>query len=118
MFDIECNFHVAPDSPLRDARNALEALRPYATWLGERAPQLRHWWLGGDSLEEARLYEAFAQGSNGHDAARAVLASEYKNSKAPVVFLWNGQDDSRNGASLVLGVTERIYPSRIALELD
>lgn len=118
MFDIECKFHVAPDSPLRDAGNALDALRPYATWLGEQAPQLKRWWLGADSLKDAHQYEAFAGGMNGHVAARAVVAAEYKRSRAPVVFLWNGQDDSKTGASLVLSVTERIYPSSISLELD
>lgn len=118
MFDLECNFHVQADSPLRDAGNALEALRPYAAWLGEHSPRLRRWWLGGESLGEAQQYEAFAEGSNGHVAAKAVLAAEYKKSRAPVVFLWNGNDDSKTGASLVLSVTEKLYPSKISLELD
>lgn len=118
MFDIVCKFHVAPDSPLRDAVNALEALRPYAAWLGSHAPQLKRWWLGGDSLEEARLYEAFADGMNGHDAARAVVAAEYKKSEAPVVFLWNGEAESKTGASLVLSITETVYPSKFSLRLS
>lgn len=118
MFDIVCKFHIDPNSPLRDAGNALDALRPYATWLGEHAPQLRRWWLGGDSLEQARQYEVFADSMNGHVAARAVLTAEFKKSRAPVVFLWNGEDDSKTGASLVLSVTEKLYPSKIQLELD
>lgn len=118
MFDIGCKFHVSPDSPLRKASHALDALAPYAKWLGEHNPALTRWWLGGDSLEEAQQYEAFAEGINGHAAAQAVLQAEYKNSRAPVVYLWNGQDDSKTGASLVLGVTESVYPSRISLELN
>ena len=118
MFDVVCKFHVAPDSPLREAGNALEALRPYAQWLGERDSTMKHWYLGGESLEEARRYEAFADDVNGHVAATAVLRVKYKKSTAPVVFLWNGQDDTKTGASLSLNVTERLYPSSIDLELD
>lgn len=118
MFDVDCKFHVSPDSPLRDAGQALDALRPYATWLGEQAPQLKRWWLGADNAKEAHQYEAFADGMNGHVATRAVIATKYKKSKAPVVFLWNGEDDSKTGASLVLSVTEKLYPSSISLELD
>lgn len=118
MFDVECKFHVPEDSPLRDAGNALDALRPYAAWLGEHDPTLKRWWLGGDSLEDAQLYEAFADGANGHTAAKAVVKAEFKKSRAPVVFLWNGEDDSKNGASLVLSVTEMVYPSKIRLSLD
>lgn len=118
MFDIVCKFHVASDSPLRDASNALDSLRPYATWLGDHDHTLKRWWLGGERLEGARQYEAFAEGANGHAAAKAVLAAEFKNSRAPVVFLWNGEDDSKAGASLVLSVTETTYPSKIELALD
>lgn len=118
MFDVVCKFHIAPDSPLREAGNALEALRPYAKWLGEHDPTMKHWYLGGESLEEAQQYEAFADEINGHVAATALLRAKYKQSTAPVVFLWNGQDDSKTGASLCLSVTERIYPSSIDLELD
>lgn len=118
MFDVECKFHVPADSPLRDAGNALEALRPYAAWLGEHDSTLKHWWLGGDTLEEAQQYEAFADGVNGHVAAKAVVTAEFKKSRVPVVFLWNGEDNSKTGASLVLSVTEKVYPSKIRLSLD
>ncbi len=118
MFDVVCKFHVAPGSPLREAGNALEFLRPYAEWLGEHDSTLKHWYLGGESLEEAQQYEAFSEGVNGHVAATAILRAKYKKSTEPVVFLWNGQDDSKTGASLALGISERLYPSSIDLELD
>ena len=118
MFDVVCKFHLTADSPLRDAPAALDALRPYAQWLGERDPALKRWWLGGDSLEQAQQYEAFADSANGHTAARAVLAAEFKNSRAPVVFLWNGEDNAKSGASLVLSVIDGPFPSKIQLELD
>jgi Immunity protein 52 len=113
MYDIICKFHVPADSPLRDAGYALEALRPYTQWLGERNPTLKRWWLGGDSLKEALLYEVFADGINGHIASKAVLSTEFKGKRAPVVFIWNGEEDDTKGASLVLSVTEAIYPSKI-----
>lgn len=118
MFDIDCKFHVPADSPLRDAGQALEFLRPYARWLGEHDPSLKRWWLGGDSLEEAQRHEAFVDGVDGHSAALAVVTHEYRNSRAPVVFLWNGQDDTKTGASLVISITEAVYPSKIRLALD
>lgn len=113
MYDIVCKFHVPADSPLRDAGNALEALRPYAQWLGERNPTLERWWLGGESLQAAQRYEAFADGINGHAASKAVVAAECKGSRAPVIFLWNGEEDDSKGASLVLSVTESVFPSKI-----
>jgi hypothetical protein len=118
MFEIVCKFDVPADSPLRDAGHALEALRPYAEWLGTRDPALKRWWLGAESLEAALQYEAFAEGQNGHVAAKAVMTAEYKNSRAPVVYLWNGQDDSKTGASLVVSVTESCFPSKIELSLS
>jgi hypothetical protein len=117
MFDIVCKFDVSPDSPLRNAGNALEALRPYAQWLGKREPALQRWWLGADTLASAHLYEAFAEDASRHAATKAVVTAEYKNSRAPVVYLWNGQDDTETGASLVVSVTERMFPSKIQLAL-
>ena len=111
MYDIVCKFHLAPESPWHDASNALEALRPYARWLGERDPTLNRWWLGGDTLEEAHRYEAFADGVNGHTAAKAVLAAEFKGDRDPVVFLWNGEEDDKKAASLVLSVRTGRYAS-------
>lgn len=116
MFDLDCAFHVADDSPLRDVGTALEALRPYAQWLGEHDPSLSHWFLGGESLSEAQQYEAFADGGNGHHAATAVLRTESGKSRAPVVFLWNGEDNDA-GASLVLSVSDSIYPTNLTLSL-
>lgn len=113
MYDIICKFHLPADSPLHDAGHALEALRPYALWLGERAPTLRRWWLGGDTLEEALRYEAFAAGVNGHTAAKAVLAAEFKGNRDPVVFLWNGEEDDKKAASLVLSARTGRYTSDI-----
>jgi hypothetical protein len=113
MYDIICKFHVPADSPLRDAGSALEALRPYTLWLGERDPTLKRWWLGGESLEEAQQYEAYSDGINGHTAAKAVISTEFKGKRAPVVFIWNGEEDDSKGASLVLSVTEAIYPSKV-----
>jgi hypothetical protein len=117
MFDIVCKFHVSPNSPLRDAGHALEALRPYAEWLGRRDATLKRWWLGAESRLDALQYEAFIDG-NGHMATKAAVNAKHKRSRAPVVFLWNGQNDSQTGASLALGVTEAVFPSEIELELD
>lgn len=113
MYDIKCKFHLPKDSPWHDASGALEALRPYARWLGERDSTLRRWWLGGETLEEANRYEVFVDGVNGHAAATAVLSQQYKKSREPVVFLWNGEEDDDRGASLVLSVTESSAPSYI-----
>jgi hypothetical protein len=113
MYDIACKFHLPPESPWHDAVSALEALRPYAQWLGERDPLLKRWWLGGDTLEEANRYEVFADGVNGHMAAAAVTATEFKGSREPVVYLWNGHEGGSEGASLVLSVTETGSPSNI-----
>lgn len=113
MYDIICNYHLPVESPWHDAGSALDALRPYANWLGERDPLLKRWWLGGDSLEEANRYEAFADGVNGHLASKAVLSADFKNSREPVVFLWNGHEGGSEGASLVLSVTETGSPSSI-----
>lgn len=113
MYEVSCKFHLNPESPWHDAGNALEALRPYAQWLGERDPTLKRWWLGGDTLEEAQRYEVFADGVNGHTATKAVLAAEFKGSREPVVFLWNGDEDAKKGASLVLSVTETRYASSL-----
>ncbi len=118
MFDVNCKFHLPSDSPWHDAANALEALRPYAEWLGQHDPTMRRWFLGGDSLEEAYRYEAFADEANGHMAAKAVISTKYKHSREPVVFLWNGDESPKTGASLVLSVTETGYPSEVSLELD
>lgn len=117
MFDVVCKFHVAPESPLRDAASALEALRPYATWLGEQDPALKRWFLGGNTLAQARQHEVFGD-DKAHALARAALEAKFKRPRAPVVYLWNGRDDSKTGASLCLSVTERLYPSAITLELD
>jgi hypothetical protein len=117
MFDVECMFHAAADSPLRDAVSALEALRPYADWLGSRDSSMKHWFLGGDTLEEAHLYKAFDAGTNGHEAVKAVLRNDYKNSTAPVVYLWNGEDNE-HGASLVMSISEKVYPSKVRLALS
>ena len=116
MYDITCNFHLPADSPLHDAGNALDALRPYAQWLGDHDPTMQRWWLGGDTLEEANRYEVFADGVNGHTAARAVVTAEFKKSREPVVFLWNGEEGDNKGSSLVLSVTETIFPSHITLK--
>ena len=118
MFDVTCKFLLPEDSPLHDAGSALDALRPYAEWLGKHDPTLQRWYLGGDTLEEAQQYEAFADSFNGHTAAKAVLAAEFKRSREPVVFLWNGEDSTKTGASLVLSVTETIFPSHITLSLS
>lgn len=115
MYDINCKFHLTSNSPWHDAGNALEAMRPYVQWLGERDPTMKRWWLGGDSLEEAQQYEVFAEGVNGHEAAKAVLAAEFKKSREPVVFIWNGEEGDNKGASLVVSVTETLYPSHITL---
>jgi Immunity protein 52 len=113
MYDIVCKFHLPPESTWHDASSALEALRPYAQWLGDRDPLLKRWWLGGDTLEEAQRYEVFADGVNGHTAAAAVVVTEFKGSRQPVVFLWNGAEDDSKGASLVLSITETGSPSSI-----
>lgn len=116
MFDVDCLFHLPPQTPLTHSGAALEALRPIAKWLGSVDPSLASWFLGGDSLEASLQYEAFADGSNGHDAVRAVLAEEYRKSKAPVIYLWNGEDNEK-GASLTLSVSETLYPSKVTLAL-
>jgi Immunity protein 52 len=113
MYDVVCLYHLPAESPWHDAGNALEALRPYVKWLGERDPLLKRWWLGGDTREEAQQYEAFADGINGHVASKAVLATEFKGSREPVVLLWNGHEGGSEGASLVLAVTEKGSPSKI-----
>jgi Immunity protein 52 len=113
MYDIVCKFHLPPDSTWHDAGTALEALRPYAQWLGERDPLLKRWWLGGDTIEEANRYEVFADTVNGHIAARAAVTTEFKGSREPVVFIWNGAEEDRQGASLVLSITETGSPSSI-----
>jgi Immunity protein 52 len=113
MYDIKCKFHLPQDSPWHDVGNALEALRPYALWLGERDPVLKRWWLGGESLDEAHQYEVFVDGVNGHTAAKAVLRQQYKNSREPVVFLWNGEEGDDTGSSLVLSINEAGSPCYI-----
>lgn len=113
MYDIVCKFHLPADSPWHDAGDALNALQPYAQWLGEQDPTLKRWWLGGDTLEEAQRYEVFADDVNGHTAANAVITTEFKGSREPVVFIWNGAEDDSEGASLVLAVTETGSPSSI-----
>jgi Immunity protein 52 len=113
MYEIKCKFHLSKDSPWHDASNALEALRPYARWLGEHDPTLRRWWLGGETLEEANRYEVFVDGVNAHTAANAVFSEQYKKSREPVVFLWNGEEDDDRGASLVLSITDSDAPSYI-----
>jgi hypothetical protein len=118
MFDVVCHFHVAHNSPLRDPGNALEALRPYTTWLGKRDPAMKHWFLGGTSLAMARRHEVFCEGREAHATAISLLQRKFKASRAPVVYLWNGRDDSKTGASLCLHVAEKLYPSTITLELD
>jgi Immunity protein 52 len=116
MYEITCNFHLPADSVWHDAGNALEALRPYVQWLGDRDPTMKRWWLGGDSLEEANRYEVFAEGVNGHTAAKAVVTTEFKKSREPVVFIWNGQEGGDKGASFVLSITETVFPSHITLK--
>ncbi len=78
MFDITTHFHVPSDSPLFDARMALDSMRPYAEWLALKSPLLAHWYLQGDSLQEALSYLAFDPAFNGHDAAVAVLHQRFK----------------------------------------
>jgi Immunity protein 52 len=115
VYNVVCKFHLQKDSPLHDAGNALEALRPYVEWLGRRDPALSRWYLGGETLEEAQRYEVFADGVNAHTAAMAVITNKYKGNSAPVVFIWNGEDDDKTGASLVLSVRDGPYPSSIDL---
>lgn len=113
MYEVVCKFHVPEHSPLHQASRALEALQPYARWLGNRDPKLKRWWLGGDTLEEAHQYEVFVDAANGHLAAQAVLDTQFKNNPAPVVFIWNGEDERDIGASLVMSVRDGPYPSSI-----
>jgi Immunity protein 52 len=118
MFEVVCKFHLPKDSTWHDPGTALDALRPYAEWLGKHDPTLRHWYLGGDTLDEAQQYEAFADSPNGHTAAKAVVSAEFRGSRTPIIFLWNGEDSTKTGASLSLSVREGQYPSDITLALS
>jgi hypothetical protein len=115
MFDIVCRFHLPRDSAWLRTDAALEALRPYAIWLGEHDSTMRRWFLGGRTLEEARQHEVFGTDAR-HAAALAHLLRNPLHTT--VVYLWNGDDSGKTGASLVLSADLLRYPSRIQLSLD
>jgi hypothetical protein len=116
MFDIVCRYHVPLHSTWLQVDAALEVLRPYTLWLGKHDPTMGRWLLGGNTLEEARQHEVFGPADR-HAAALARLQRKTKLNDV-VIYLWNGDESDRAGASLVLSADLLRYPSSIELSLD
>src|SRR5260370_37901933 len=106
MFELNSYFHVPQNSHLLQARGALEALRPYAEWLGIKEAVLKNWYLTGNSLEDSLRYEVFDEGYNGQDAAVAVLTKDAKG--PPTVGIWNGDEDPDRAATMMLLMSDSI----------
>lgn len=117
MFDVKVCFHAPLGSALFNARDALEAIRPFAGWLADKDASFGEWYLQGESLEEAQRFKAFDPGMNGNDAAVAILNQQFGGGVS-VIGLWNGRDADGLGATMTLSITEGPYASELTLHLS
>ncbi|AJY18176.1 immunity 52 family protein [Burkholderia multivorans] len=79
-------------------------------------PKFATWYAQGDSLEEAKLYQAFDDGKPSA-AILAVLKHEFSSSpSATFVALWDGDENSKEGATLACHVHEQ--PSLNSFEIS
>jgi hypothetical protein len=109
-------FHVDRDRPpgLEDGLAQLFQLREH---LRACSPMLSTWYLGGNTKQEALLYEAFDE-TGPTTALLAVLKERERRTPYPHVGhgvgLWNGEDPP-NSASVLLHISHVQTPSLLSL---
>jgi hypothetical protein len=80
-------------------KTMLHEMQQFTQNLERLSPNLTKWLLGGETKEEAFLYEAFKDGEP-TTAAKAVLETKLKDETDPrMITIWNGKD-GLEGASL------------------
>jgi hypothetical protein len=82
--------------------------------LAEMSPHLRHWLLGGDTVEEASLYPAFDAGGPTTQFAAVLRERERVRMKSDptvsrAIGVWNGQEGA-NGASFGMAFVDGTGP--------
>jgi len=88
--------------------------------LARKDDRLAEWYLTADTEDEARLYRAFEAPGVPSTAILAVLSARYQGKKRlqpKVIGLWNGHNNSADGAQLKLSIDTGILPPEIEIDL-
>lgn len=88
--------------------------------LASKDDRLAQWFLTGETEEEARLYPVFEAPGVPSPAILAVLSTRYegvKMNRPKVIGLWNGYNDSTDGAQLKLSIDTGVMPSEFEIDL-
>jgi len=102
-----------------DFETHLKRLWPVVELLASKDDRLGEWYLTGYTEDEALLYPAFEKNGVPSTALLAVLGTKYQTRKnrAKVIGLWNGRNDSADGATLKLSIDTDPLPSEVAIDL-
>ncbi len=95
-YEITFSFQSVATLPIKEM---LEKLQKLVVEINTFSPHLNEWLLGGETKEEAYLYNVFENGIP-TTAVQAVLETRYKkNNGLKIIGIWNGQDGDK-GASI------------------
>ncbi|PRF97503.1 LysR family transcriptional regulator [Burkholderia ambifaria] len=103
--DIRLRFRDHELEPI-NFEQVLSRIQIITTALAEVEPSINRWYARGQSLEEARLYPAFEDGSPS-TAILAVLKHKFgENPETTYVSLWDGNEDINQGTTISCHLNE------------